>query len=185
MDLGATVFLDFKTDDVSRTRSLVIGVSYSAIWLMVAIQIDAEVNKLTNGFGVHACIVSAGSEAAYGQGFKHIRNLGTLVCVGIPRLDFNLPISPFMMIVRGMFRPLGESFSRGLYTRKAKCRSTGLHVVGSSVGTTSELDELLEMAVKGDVVPQISVFEFDEINNIMERLARFEISGRVVLRIPP
>ena len=59
-----------------------------------------------------------------------------------------------------------------------------MHVVGSSVGTTSELDELLEMAVKGDVVPQIAVFEFDEINNIMERLARFEIGGRVVLRIP-
>lgn len=53
------------------------------------------------------------------------------------------------------------------------------------MGTTSELDELLEMAVKGDVVPQISVFEFDEINNIMEKLARFEIGGRVVLRIPP
>lgn len=58
--------------------------------------------RLTNGFGVHACIVTAGSEGAYGQGFKVIRNLGTLVCVGLPRLDFDLPISPFMMVVRGM-----------------------------------------------------------------------------------
>jgi propanol-preferring alcohol dehydrogenase len=40
------------------------------------------------------------------------------------------------------------------------------------------------MAVRGDVVPQISVFDFDEINNVLERLARFEIGGRVVLRIP-
>ena len=61
---------------------------------------------------------------------------------------------------------------------------TGLTVVGSSVGTDAEMQELLEMAVKGDVVPEISVFEFGEINTIMEKLARFEIGGRVVLRIP-
>lgn len=72
------------------------------IWLILVQQIDAEVRRLTNGFGVHACIVSAGSEAAYSQGLKLVRNLGTLVCVGIPRLDFDLPISPFMMIVRGI-----------------------------------------------------------------------------------
>ncbi|KIX01784.1 uncharacterized protein Z518_09511 [Rhinocladiella mackenziei CBS 650.93] len=136
--LGATAFLDFKTD-----------------------QIEEEVNRLTNRFGAHACIVSAGSEGAYSQGFKLLRNLGTLVCVGLPRLDFDLPISPFMMVVRG------------------------LKVVGSSVGTAQEMQELLDMAAKGDVVPQISVFDFEEINHIMERLARFEIGGRVVLRIPP
>ncbi len=60
----------------------------------------------------------------------------------------------------------------------------GLTVVGSSVGTAEELQELLKMAVKGDVVPSISVFEFDQINTVMEKLARFEIGGRVVLRIP-
>jgi propanol-preferring alcohol dehydrogenase len=46
------------------------------------------------------------------------------------------------------------------------------------------MQELLQMAVKGDVVPQIAVYEFEEINNIMEKLVRFEIEGRVVLRIP-
>ena len=66
----------------------------------------------------------------------------------------------------------------------ADASSLGLTVVGSSVGTASEMEELLQMAVKGDIVPQISVFDFDEINNIMEKLARFEIGGRVVLRIP-
>lgn len=60
----------------------------------------------------------------------------------------------------------------------------GLTVVGSSVGNAEEMQELLEMAVKGEVVPEISLFEFEEINNIMEKLARFEIGGRVVLRIP-
>ncbi|KIV85747.1 hypothetical protein PV11_01409 [Exophiala sideris] len=137
LKLGATTFLDFKSDKV-----------------------EEEVKRLTNGFGVHACIVTAGSEAAYAESFKLVRNLGTLVCVGLPRLDFDLPISPFMMVVRG------------------------LHVVGSSVGTDKEMEELLDMAVKGDVVPQIAVFDFEEINNVMEKLARYEIGGRVVLKIP-
>jgi alcohol dehydrogenase, propanol-preferring len=57
-------------------------------------------------------------------------------------------------------------------------------VVGSSVGTDSEMQELLEMAVKGDVVPEVAVYDFDEINNIMEKLARYEIGGRVVLKLP-
>ena len=46
------------------------------------------------------------------------------------------------------------------------------------------MQELLAMAVKGDVVPEISVHDFSEINNVMEKLTRFEIGGRVVLKIP-
>jgi alcohol dehydrogenase, propanol-preferring len=57
-------------------------------------------------------------------------------------------------------------------------------VIGSSVGTDEEMQELLAMAVKGDVVPEISVHDFNEINDVMERLARYEIGGRVVLRLP-
>ncbi|EXJ74238.1 alcohol dehydrogenase [Cladophialophora psammophila CBS 110553] len=137
MKLGASVFLDFKTDSV-----------------------EGEVKRLTNGFGAHAVIVTVGSDAAYDQALKLLRNLGTLVCIGLPRSGLGLPISPFMMVVRS------------------------LTIVGSSVGTAQEMDELLEMAVKGEVKPEIAVFEFDEINDIMEKLARFEIGGRVVLRLP-
>ena len=46
------------------------------------------------------------------------------------------------------------------------------------------MNELLAMAVKGDVVPEIAVYDFSEINNVMERLANFQVGGRVVLRIP-
>lgn len=60
----------------------------------------------------------------------------------------------------------------------------GLTIVGSSVGTDEEMQELLEMAVKGDVVPQVEVFDFSQINNVMERLAKSEIGGRVVLKLP-
>ncbi|ETI25800.1 hypothetical protein G647_02574 [Cladophialophora carrionii CBS 160.54] len=137
LKLGATAFLDFKKDAV-----------------------EDEVKRLTNGFGAHATIVTAGIDAAYEQAFKLIRNYGTLVCIGLPRSGAPLPISPFWMCVRS------------------------LTVVGSSVGTDAEMQELLQMAVKGEVVPQIAVYPFEEINTVMEKLVRFEIEGRVVLRIP-
>ena len=44
--------------------------------------------------------------------------------------------------------------------------------------------EVLEMAKAKQVVPVIKVFEFEEINEVMEKLARFEIDGRAVLKIP-
>ena len=66
-------------------------------------QIEDDVQKLTGGYGAHAVICTAGSEAAYKQALKLLRNLGTLVCVGLN--DANLPISPFQLVVRGMFLP--------------------------------------------------------------------------------
>jgi alcohol dehydrogenase, propanol-preferring len=137
MGLGATAFVDFKSENV-----------------------EEEVKKLTNGYGAHGVVVGAGSTAAYTEGFKLLRRLGTLVCVGLPRTDFDLPISPFWMVVR--------------------C----LRVVGSSCGTRQEMEELLKMAEAGHVKPHIQVFGLEEINTIVEKLARFEIGGRVVLRIP-
>lgn len=137
LDLGATKFIDFATEDVEN-----------------------EVKAETGGLGAHAVVVSAGSEKAYSQGLAMLRNLGTLVCVGIPKSDFPLPVTPFQMIVR--------------------C----LRVVGSSCGTVTELNELLDLAVKGRVRPRITMFDLDEINTVIDRLERFQIDGRAVLRIP-
>ncbi len=63
-------------------------------------QVESEVRKLSSGYGAHALICTAASEAAYTQAPKLLRNLGVLVCVGLGT-DFNLPISPFEMAVRG------------------------------------------------------------------------------------
>lgn len=56
--------------------------------------------------------------------------------------------------------------------------------MGNSAGTAEEMDELLAMAVAGDVKAHIDVFGLDEINDVLDRLERSEIDGRVVLRIP-
>jgi propanol-preferring alcohol dehydrogenase len=60
----------------------------------------------------------------------------------------------------------------------------GLKIVGSSVGTEKEMGELLEMAAKGGVRPIVKVFEFEKLDEILGLLARGEVSGRVVVRIP-
>lgn len=46
------------------------------------------------------------------------------------------------------------------------------------------MDELLELAVAGDVKAHIDVFELHDINDVLDRLERSDIDGRVVLRIP-
>jgi D-arabinose 1-dehydrogenase-like Zn-dependent alcohol dehydrogenase len=46
------------------------------------------------------------------------------------------------------------------------------------------MDELLEMALAGDVVPILEVFLFEMLNELLQKLAKSQIPGRVVLKIP-
>lgn len=133
-DLGASYALDLKTDDV-----------------------PAMVKNITNGYGVHGAICLASSKAGYEQTLSLLRNLGTLVCVGLGMDD--LPISPFQTIVRG------------------------LRILGSSVGTEQEMNELLDMAANGEVKAIVEVFEFSELDEVLQKLQRNEISGRAVVRL--
>ncbi|KAJ6179639.1 hypothetical protein N7519_010100 [Penicillium mononematosum] len=116
--------------------------------------------KAKTTFGVHAVICTANGERAYEQSMQMLRPFGTLVCVGIPNKPFRLPATPFDMIVKG------------------------LTIVGNSAGTADEMDEMLAMAVAGDVKAHVEVFGLDDINDVLDRLERSEIDGRVVLRIP-
>ena len=79
MELGATAFVDFKSEDVAE-----------------------RIKQLTNGYGAHAIICIAGSESAYDQALRLLRRNGVLVCVGLPSLDYRLAISPMEMVVRGL-----------------------------------------------------------------------------------
>ena len=60
----------------------------------------------------------------------------------------------------------------------------GLTIIGNSAGTAKEMDELMEMAVAGDVTAHIECFEFDRIDEVLQRLGRSEIEGRAVVKIP-
>ncbi|GFF30615.1 alcohol dehydrogenase [Aspergillus udagawae] len=122
--------------------------------------IDARVKSVTRGLGAHAVICTANSESAYIQSMQMLRSLGVLVCVGIPNKPFRLPATPFDMIVKG------------------------LTIVGNSAGTAKEMEELLSMALAGDVKAHIECFDFSCINDVLQRLERAEIDGRAVLKIP-
>lgn len=135
LELGATRFLDFKVDDV-----------------------DKAVKELTNGYGVHGAVCLAGNKAGYAQAIAQLRNTGVLVCVGLAMEE--LPISPFMMIVRG------------------------ISVFGSSVGTEQEMKSLLEMASKGKIKAIVDVFDFQELDEVLEKLRINGISGRAVVKLP-
>ncbi|PKY01487.1 alcohol dehydrogenase [Aspergillus campestris IBT 28561] len=122
--------------------------------------VEAGVKSLTSGYGAHAVICTANNEAAYTQSMRLLRSLGVLVCVGIPSAPFRLPATPFDMIVKG------------------------LTIVGNSAGTAKEMDELMEMAVRGEVSAHIERFDFDCISDVLQRLGRSEIDGRAVVKIP-
>ncbi|OBU00705.1 hypothetical protein VE01_01052 [Pseudogymnoascus verrucosus] len=65
--------------------------------------------------------------------FQLVRILGTVVCVGLAMSK--LPVSPFTVAIKG------------------------LKLIGDSAGTEAEMEELLEMAVRGDVVTILEVKE--------------------------
>lgn len=135
MDLGANSFLDFKTDDLI-----------------------ASVKKMTSGYGVHGAICLASSRVGYAQALSLLRNLGTLVCIGLGMDD--LPISPFQLVIRG------------------------ISVLGSSVGTENEMNELLEMAAQGKIKPTVELFDFDDLDEVLQKLQKNEIAGRAVVTLP-
>ncbi|KAL2005123.1 hypothetical protein VTN00DRAFT_2973 [Thermoascus crustaceus] len=137
MKSGAAAFIDFREDAEKRVKELT-----------------------GDGFGAHAVVVVVGVERAYDQGVTLIRPTGTVVCVGLPRIDYHIPISPLF------------------------CVDRGYQIVGSAVGTEDELQALLKLAEAGKVSTHYEVFDFDKVNDVMEKLVKYEINGKAVLRLP-
>lgn len=153
MRSGATAFVDFR--DNVRPLFLIL-----CLKSLLTAQARERIQSLTDDIGAHAVIVVVGLEKAYEQSVQFLRPVGTLVCVGLPRPDYHIPISPI------------------------HCVNGGYHIVGSVVGTEDEMQALLKMAAEGRVSTHYETFELEEINEVAARLQRFEVEGRAVLRIP-
>ncbi|KAL3474907.1 alcohol dehydrogenase [Aspergillus californicus] len=147
-------------DSGKKKKDLCLALGATAFLDYKIADVESAVKALTSNLGAHAVICTANSEAAYEQSMRLLRRLGVLVCVGIPNVPFKLPATPFDMIVKG------------------------LTIVGNSAGTAQEMDELMEMAVRGEVKAHIECFEFEQIDDVIQRLGRSEIDGRAVMRIP-
>ncbi|KAL1854519.1 hypothetical protein Plec18167_003184 [Paecilomyces lecythidis] len=132
---GATAFVDLKED------------------------VEKKVRGISDGLGAHAVVVVVGLEPAYETGAKLLRPLGTLVCVGLPRPDYHIPISPL------------------------DCVNKGYRIVGSAVGTEEEMQALLKLAAAGKVSSAYEVFDFEKVNDVMAKLEHYQVNGRAVLKI--
>lgn len=114
----------------------------------------ARVVRETEG-GAHGVLVTAVSNAAFGQALGFARRGGTLSLVGLPPGDFPLPIFPVVL--------------------------KRLTVRGSIVGTRQDMAEAIAFAAEGKVKPNVATAPLEEINSVFERLEAGRIDGRVVL----
>ncbi|KAF4995283.1 hypothetical protein FGRMN_5248 [Fusarium graminum] len=136
VESGAEHFIDFATEDVVE-----------------------RVREIT-GEGASAVLVVTGSQEAFVQAPNLVRNMGIIVTIGLPRNDFNIPLSATI------------------------CSARSLTVAGVAVGTEEQMAELLQHALKGTIVPKVTVLDFREVGNVIEDLKKQQITGRVVVRIP-
>ncbi|KAK1641381.1 hypothetical protein BDP81DRAFT_458186 [Colletotrichum phormii] len=126
-------YFDYKTDDLEKF-----------------------VMDLT-GEGAHAVIVVPGSEDAYRVAPKLVRSMGTIFCVGLPRNDFEIPISV------------------------AQCALKALTIRGAMVGTEEQMTQLLLAAEKGIIRPNCDYCSFHDVHKVMDELESGEILGRTVV----
>ena len=113
----------------------------------------AQVVKATGG--VHGALVTAVSRDAFRQTLGMLRSGGTCALVGLPPGDFPTPI--FDVVLKR------------------------LTIRGSIVGTRLDLAEALAFAGAGKVGATVEIQPFERLNEVLVRLRRGAVRGRVVL----
>ena len=106
--------------------------------------------------GAHGVLVTAVSNAAFGQAIGMARRHGTVALVGLPPGDFPTPI--FDVVLKA------------------------ITITGSIVGTRADLQEALDFAGEGLVKATVHSDTLDNINGIFEQMRGGQIEGRVVLQ---
>jgi len=114
-----------------------------------------EVQKAIRG--AHGVLVTAVSRSAFSQGLGMLHKRGTMSLVGLPPGDFALPIFDVVL--------------------NAKT------VRGSIVGTRKDLQEALAFAGERKVRTTFTEGRLENVNEVLARMRRGAIEGRVVLRI--
>lgn len=110
------------------------------------------VKRSTAGKGVQAVLAVAGSGRAYQESFGMLAPFGTLVCIGIPPPTDLVQFHPLMFI------------------------DEGFKVIGTSVGTRTDICEALEFVSRGLVVPKVEMITFQDLNTIKDRYAKGDVS---------
>jgi propanol-preferring alcohol dehydrogenase len=145
------VAVDVHEDKLKLARDLGADLTFNAV---EQDPVD-ELQRLMGG--VHGVLVTAVSNAAFGQAVGMLRRGGFMSLVGLPPGDFPLPI--FQVVLKR------------------------ITVRGSIVGTRNDLREALAFAGAGKVAAHFSWDRLENINVIFDRMKEGRIDGRVVLAI--
>ena len=114
------------------------------------------VKQLTDGIGARAVIVAAGVGAAYRAAFSMLGPFGTLMCVGIPPPDHLVNFHPVFFV------------------------SKGWRVLGSAVGTRTDILEALEFVKRKLVTPKIQWGKFEDIASLLVDVAKGKVSVHIL-----
>ena len=105
--------------------------------------------------GVHVALVTSASKAAYDTAFACVRATGILLAVGLPAENICFP--PILMAAKEV------------------------RIQASAVGTRADLREVLALASKGKIRCHVVTHPLSDVNQVMDRLRRGQVSGRNVL----
>jgi alcohol dehydrogenase, propanol-preferring len=117
---------------------------------------SSNVVKMLRGMGgAHVVLVTSAAKAAYETAFSCVRPTGTLLVVGLPAEPICFP--PILMAA-------GE-----------------VRIQASAVGTRQDLKEILAMAAAGQVRCSTAAFPLARANEVLDRLRKGQVSGRIAL----
>ena len=106
--------------------------------------------------GMHVCVVTSAAKAAYDMALKCLRPTGTLAVVG-------LPAEPLSFNALALVGP-------------------ELRIVSAAVGTRDDIRAVLELAAAGQLVCRVEEAPLADVNEVLARMKRGDIRGRMVLR---
>lgn len=102
--------------------------------------------------GVDAVLAVAGSSRSYQDSFHFLAPFGTLVCIGIPPPTDLVQFHPLQFI------------------------DNGFKVIGSAVGTRTDVLEALEFVARGEVKPRVQTATLEDLNKISDEFKKGEVS---------
>lgn len=117
------------------------------------------IQKITAGKGAKAVIGLAPNEQAYNESLTYLGFHGTLVCVGLPHMAAKVAFHPFLPVLRD------------------------IRIVGSFIGTRSDIAEALSFVARGKVTPKVEVYPMSEISNVLKAMSDHTLVGRAVIKL--
>ena len=105
--------------------------------------------------GLHSAIVTSAAKPAYDAAFRCLRKKAMLVIVGLPKEDLTFFADD---VVMGQFL-----------------------ITGSAVGTREDIRAVLDLAAEGKLRCRTETARLNDLNHVLDRLRRGEVTGRVVL----